>query len=468
MERRAAIPPDLPCCQPTVSCWQEPSSVLADFQSTPNLPSHTDVIIVGSGITGASIAYHLLHQDPALSVLMLEARTACSGATGRNGGHTKAASYREFLDDCMSIGEDEAAKVVRLQYDCVKEIHAFVRKHSINCDSWEGDTLNVFYSQAQLQKTKRVVAAIRQVLGNDDPAAQYTFYNPEETARKFFVQGSLGSVCYAAGSINAYEFVIGLLKLALSNGLNLHTQTPVVNVSHATENGGECEVVTARGSITAKRVILATNGYTARLLPQMQGVLVPLRGTITAQRPGQVLSLDRLSTTYSFIGETGYEYMISRPQHSKFPCDIIIGGGLPSGPEGGLYEYGTTDDSSVDARIADYLSRSTETYFGSSWGHDHPEGRVRKTWTGIMGYAADGFPYIGQVPGSNGLYVAASFQGSGMVLAFKCSQALVAMVVGKDDEQLNAWFPRAFRTCWKRLEQKFRGRLHATVNIEPD
>ena len=74
-----------PVDSPTISYWQCPPSRLADFRSTPSLPLQTSTVIIGSGITGASIAYKLLKRDPSSDVLMLEARQASSGATGRNG-----------------------------------------------------------------------------------------------------------------------------------------------------------------------------------------------------------------------------------------------------------------------------------------------------------------------------------------------------------------------------------------------
>ena len=75
----------LPSTNPTISYWQSPPSQLADVRSTPGLPHCTSTVIIGSGITGVSIAHKLLQRDPSANVLMLEARQACSGATGRNG-----------------------------------------------------------------------------------------------------------------------------------------------------------------------------------------------------------------------------------------------------------------------------------------------------------------------------------------------------------------------------------------------
>ncbi len=75
----------LPSVKSTRAYWhREPSEKLLGFRSTPELPATADIVIVGSGITGA-FAAHFLKQGSAAdaSVVMLEAREACWGATGR-------------------------------------------------------------------------------------------------------------------------------------------------------------------------------------------------------------------------------------------------------------------------------------------------------------------------------------------------------------------------------------------------
>lgn len=75
----------LPSPNPTRSYWHtEPSSVLLGHRTTPELPATADIVVIGSGITG-SFAAHFLKNGGAknASVLMLEAREACWGATGR-------------------------------------------------------------------------------------------------------------------------------------------------------------------------------------------------------------------------------------------------------------------------------------------------------------------------------------------------------------------------------------------------
>jgi hypothetical protein len=85
MDERASITPTLPRPNPTISGWQDPPDAIADLRSTAELPKTADVVIIGSGISGASIALGLLDASKGLNMVMLEARQACSGATGRNG-----------------------------------------------------------------------------------------------------------------------------------------------------------------------------------------------------------------------------------------------------------------------------------------------------------------------------------------------------------------------------------------------
>ena len=76
----------LPVASPTVSFWHsEPSALLLGHRTTDRLPARADVVVVGSGITGASVARFLAEDARASgkSVVMLEAREACWGATGR-------------------------------------------------------------------------------------------------------------------------------------------------------------------------------------------------------------------------------------------------------------------------------------------------------------------------------------------------------------------------------------------------
>lgn len=109
----------------TKSFWmKEPHPDVASVQSE-HLPKFADYVIIGSGITGASVAQALLEdletaspsevQFPSRAkVIMLEARDSCSGATGRNGGHILETG-EEYAMLKERLGKEEAIKIHKLR-----------------------------------------------------------------------------------------------------------------------------------------------------------------------------------------------------------------------------------------------------------------------------------------------------------------------------------------------------------------
>ena len=466
VEERAQIPPGLPRNGPTISYWQDPPSAIADHRTTQRLPESADYVVIGSGISGAFIAYNLLTKKPDASVLLLEARQACSGATGRNGGHTKAASYREFLLHEGEFGLEEAIKIARLEYNNTKATHAFAREHNINCVSTECQTVDVVYSQREFDYGIQAIKRIREVLPKGDPVAEYKIHDSETTAQNFLCPGSVGSFEYFAGSLSAYEFTVGVLELCLEKGLNLQTNTPAESILQKVPSGNgpiTYNISTPRGKIVTTDLILATNGYTAHLLSSMQGLIVPLHGQVIVQRPGRKMPKQGLPTTYSFVQETGYEYMISRPPAAGEDKvgDIVIGGGIWKLGDKTATRYGETDDTALDPTIRDYLRESCVDYFShANWGDDNPKGRVKKEWSGIMGASADGLPYVGERPEMPGLWISASFNGHGMVWCMKAAEALVDKMVGDEEakKNLDSWFPKSAWISKERMKVQFKGR----------
>lgn len=77
-----------PTPKSTTPFWRTELDDIDEYKSTDEFPEACDIVIIGSGLSGASTAYFLLNDDntsPPPSVVLLEARQVCSGATGRNG-----------------------------------------------------------------------------------------------------------------------------------------------------------------------------------------------------------------------------------------------------------------------------------------------------------------------------------------------------------------------------------------------
>jgi hypothetical protein len=76
-----------PVANATKPYWRTEPHPLDSHRTTPELPSECDIAIVGAGMSGVATAYHMskLWAVKQPSILILEARQVCSGATGRNG-----------------------------------------------------------------------------------------------------------------------------------------------------------------------------------------------------------------------------------------------------------------------------------------------------------------------------------------------------------------------------------------------
>lgn len=92
MNMNSSTDPDtktgLPVANATLPFWRTQLHELDTFRSTETLPSECDILVIGAGYAGVSTLNHLLDSDNApdpSKIVMLEAREACSGASGRNG-----------------------------------------------------------------------------------------------------------------------------------------------------------------------------------------------------------------------------------------------------------------------------------------------------------------------------------------------------------------------------------------------
>lgn len=122
LSQRLSSDPGLPQESPTVSYWQTPPADGVATHQSPQLPDKTDVAVIGSGITGCSVAHHLLQNDDSIKVTVLEARTITSGATGRNGGHIKAVPEFSYTELLSTLGKEMTDEVLDFTLANVEEL----------------------------------------------------------------------------------------------------------------------------------------------------------------------------------------------------------------------------------------------------------------------------------------------------------------------------------------------------------
>jgi glycine/D-amino acid oxidase-like deaminating enzyme len=104
------IDPGLPVPNPTTSFWQNPLHPLASVASK-EIPASSDVVIIGSGISGCSVAKALLEGNDKLTITVLEARGLASGASSRNGGHIVSPAFQYFPELIKAYGVKTAVEV---------------------------------------------------------------------------------------------------------------------------------------------------------------------------------------------------------------------------------------------------------------------------------------------------------------------------------------------------------------------
>ncbi|KAL6718735.1 hypothetical protein ACLMJK_002969 [Lecanora helva] len=414
----------LPTPNSTASFWHsEPSEFLHGHRTTTELPADADIVIVGSGITGASAARFLTEDERAegLSIVMLDAREACWGATGRNGGH------------CQPLLFDSSPDVAAFELRNYHNVKSYIEDNKVTCEWRSLTSCRTFWTRA-LAKT---AAEDVQKLKHDAPALGevVNLVDDEQELQKLRVNGAVCATMTAtAGSLWPYKLIAFILEKVIREGkLNLQTNTPVTKLEPCKDSSGAV-LHTNRGTIRGHHIILATNGYTSHLLPEFKDLIVPERGVMTALLPPK--RSDRLDHSYGFVGAFGGnplhdDYLVQRAFSgvSSPRGHLMFGGGYVGKT---LNMIGETDDSVLDEGCAKYLRESLLKLLKlGGEADDMKELEATHQWSGIWGTSRDHHPWVGEVPDQPGVWLSGGYSGHGMPNATLCGKAVVEMIIGQ-------------------------------------
>lgn len=189
------------------------------------------------------------------------------------------------------------------------------------------------------------------------------------------VKGTLSTYTFTAGHVWPYKLVMALLRIAISKGTNLQTHTPVSRVSQTQDADGRWTVFTSRGAIKAKKIVFASNAYTAGIAPQFNNKIVPVRGicsriTTPADKPAPLL----VNTMSIRHGPAQYDYLIPRTDGS-----IVVGGAKQTFWAEPKYWYGITDDSKLIEPAKSYFDGLMQRHFN---GWEDSGAYTDRVWTG--------------------------------------------------------------------------------------
>ncbi|RDW72588.1 NAD(P)/FAD-dependent oxidoreductase [Aspergillus mulundensis] len=454
------LDPGLPRPSPTASHWQTPPHSLSNIRS-PSLPQTTSIAIIGSGITGASVAKAILEHDPAVHVTVFEARTLCSGATGRNGGQLAISAPERYLGLKEKFGKEMAGKIVRFYIktlDAVREVAVRFRGVGMDPEVNEVVKIRAFLSDNEGDAFLKACVGIDE-LETDHPDLKGLFkVLLEGECRDYGIHGATGAILHPAGTIWPYRVVTNLFDALLTNypdRLAIETNTPVTKVAYNPDTDPDHPYIihTPRGTVRAAQVAHCTNGYTGHLLPRLRGSLYPVKGTMTVQER-QPSASAKPSTSWAI------HYQATLDEATGAYADGLIYG--MQSPSSGMYFFGgekspldlqlSADDTEAahSQTTVHFLQESLATLFG----HSPTEYNLVTSWSGIMGFSADSLPLVGRLPTDltgrpgNGEWIAAAYNGYGMPAAWLVGESLGLMMVGKERREN---LPEAFLLTEERV-----------------
>lgn len=189
------------------------------------------------------------------------------------------------------------------------------------------------------------------------------------------VKGARGCISFTAAHLWPYKLVQHVFRSAVDRGINLQTNTLVRELAEVVdENGSRHWVVsTSRGIIRARKVVLATNAYTAALLPEYKDKIIPYRGVSCRIRTRGPAPL--LANSYGLRFQPwDFDYLAPRPDGS-----IIVGGGRSAYFLDKNMWYANTDDSQGVGEVKRYFEEYMQRHFR---GWENSGAYVDDIWTG--------------------------------------------------------------------------------------
>ncbi|CAG9941560.1 unnamed protein product [Clonostachys rosea f. rosea IK726] len=440
------------------SFWRTSPGELDTFRSSENIPETTDIAIIGAGFSGGSLVTHLLSTEEGRgkSILVLEARELCSGATGRNGGHMKPDAYNmtSFLASKFNLAA--AAEVAEFEVANAKAVETYIRDSKVECEYFTTRAVDVQLSESHNAALR---AGCKSLQDQGVAVTQDVFYMDGADAEMISgIKGAKGAFSYTAGHVWPYKMIHHMFSQAVKSGINLQTNTPVISVSDTRDGQGYWEIRTERGNARAKQIIMATNAYTAALLPEYQDKIIPYRAIcsrIVTPNPPPILP-----NTYTIrFNEWDFDYLIPRADGS-----IVVGGARRAYLQHLDDWYGNVDDSSLIKRAENYFDGYMQRHFR---GWENSGAVTDQVWTGVMGYSSDRLPRIGAVPGRDGIFIMAGFTGHGMPQIFLAAKGISQMVM-KGCPFSDSGIPAVFEETEARLSSKENFVIDLYNNLPPN
>ena len=237
-----------------------------------------DVAVIGAGLTGLWTALFLKELEPGLEVAVIEQGLAAYGASGRNAGMLSETVDHGHGLAIEHFGEAEARRLAALGETNVAEMTAFLTDRAIRCDYEPTGRLMVALTEAHVEEAERTVKTARRLgLGT------FRLLDQLQVHAELHSPLYLGGVEVTGGGIlDPVKLVDGLRAEAERLGVRVFERSRATGIETA---AAAARVRTEAGSVTARRLVLATSAYTHHLLPAITHRFIPLYDYILVSDP---------------------------------------------------------------------------------------------------------------------------------------------------------------------------------------
>jgi gamma-glutamylputrescine oxidase len=378
------------------SYYQATAAPYAPFPALEG-PTEADVAVVGAGFTGLSAALELRARG--FTVAVLDQGTVAWGASGRSGGQVctgfspglaplEAALGREATQACFDISEE--AK------DLISER---IARHGIQCDLKPGQLIG-----AARPSQMGVLARHRDLL------ARYG-YEKTSLLSKSELEERLDTRAYCggfkdegAGHLHPLNYAIGLARAVRDEGGQIYENSKVVEI----RQGPRPVVVTERGEVRARSVVMACNAYIDGLIPRLQSHVMPVASYVVTTEPlgeNRARSLIRDDDAVSDANFVVDYYRLTADRRLLF---------------GGRASYSGVHPKDLTRNMRPRLLRIFPQL--SDVALDH-------AWGGYIGITYNRLPDVGRI-GDN-IYYVQGFSGQGVTLSGMLGKLMAEAIAGE-------------------------------------